>query len=1137
MSDLFKSAFGYFSSNSTTGQENDFVGQTVEVGNVKLRVKKVIAEVFVLQRLMAPDEETSKKIVQEVNVLKKLSGHPNIIQYNSTAFVDKNQSGHGMAEYLLVTELCTGGSLVDVLNTRTSALPPETVCKIFWHTCQAVQHMHSQSPPIVHRDLKIENLLLGTDGNLKLCDFGSATTQIFQPDNSWSAQQRAMLEDEMNRCTTPMYRAPEMVDTWNNYVISTPSDVWALGCLLYVLCYMKHPFEDSAKLRILNANYTLPPNDSRYSDFHPLIRGCLQVDPQKRLTVFDLLERLAAIAEVRGINVREPLGIEGKKINTKPGTYISLSQLRFGPLSAVNNGSSTPPQSVGNVTSASPQHQPANAHAQPLTNHNHQPPPPHPPPPQRPPPVMPAAMNAGGGGGGGGGGLFSSIKGGAGSFLKNLKDTSSKVVQSVQQSMARSEVDISYLTSRLAVMPFPAEGLEVTTKSNYAEDVKIYLETHHNGTQYCVYNVSGRSYPSSRLGRGRVVDCGWGGALKRAPPLHALYKLCQDMYEFLEIHPKNICVVHCNDGKASSAVLVCAFLMFIGLVQNPEDAAQLFAVKRMPPGFQPSELRYLHYLCDVLRSPPFSPHFHPLKLVSITMQPVPLFNKVRDGCRPYVEVYQGDERVLTTQQEYERMGLFNITHGKFCLLILNELDDLSEGEHYQSDKFSVIICLEMLQSVGSPPTPWANHDKNTYSTNIVFSSDMEAEETRESFVPKKVAPKRPGPPPRPGPPARPVPPQPSNRTNPSEVDNQQTFMKREEEENLLEDVEREADLLNLSLNEPSVNSNNTSGMKPAGSNVDLLMGGVRPEPAIFSMDDTGNDNGNGTTTADLLGGFGQFVGSAPAAAATDPLNFDPFGSAANIKGDSLKPKLAVDDNHLLGGGSWQQANIPRNASTPNLARDPFADLGNLGSNLKTSASPSISPQHRPSSWTPHPLTTPAGSPVRNAKSPCEPNYGRCHFDSAFKTAEPTAKQPPTKSADVFGDLLGSQGYQFSSKKDGGPRTINEMRKEELAKDMDPDKLKVLEWIEGKKNNIRALLCSMHTVLWEEANAKWRCEMHQLVTAADVKKAYRRACIAVHPDKHMGTPNENIAKLIFVELNNAWSDFENDASQQNMFQAA
>jgi hypothetical protein len=74
-----------------------------------------------------------------------------------------------------------------------------------------------------------------------------------------------------------------------------------------------------------------------------------------------------------------------------------------------------------------------------------------------------------------------------------------------------------------------------------------------------------------------------------------------------------------------------------------------------------------------------------------------------------------------------------------------------------------------------------------------------------------------------------------------------------------------------------------------------------------------------------------------------------------------------------------------------------------------------------------------------------------------------------------------------------------MRKVEAAKTMDPDKLKVAEWTEGKKGNLRALLCSMHTILWE--GVKWqKCEMHMLVSPADVKKSYRKACLAVHPDK-------------------------------------
>jgi cyclin G-associated kinase len=77
----------------------------------------------------------------------------------------------------------------------------------------------------------------------------------------------------MARFTTPMYRAPEMLDTWDNRSITASSDVWALGCVLYMLCYMKHPFEDSAKLRILNGNYAIPAGDTKFTWFHDVIRN------------------------------------------------------------------------------------------------------------------------------------------------------------------------------------------------------------------------------------------------------------------------------------------------------------------------------------------------------------------------------------------------------------------------------------------------------------------------------------------------------------------------------------------------------------------------------------------------------------------------------------------------------------------------------------------------------------------------------------------------------------------------------------------------------------------------------------------------------------------------------------------------
>jgi len=61
------------------------------------------------------------------------------------------------------------------------------------------------------------------------------------------------------------------------------------------------------------------------------------------------------------------------------------------------------------------------------------------------------------------------------------------------------------------------------------------------------------------------------------------------------------------------------------------------------------------------------------------------------------------------------------------------------------------------------------------------------------------------------------------------------------------------------------------------------------------------------------------------------------------------------------------------------------------------------------------------------------------------------------------------------------------------------RLRVLEWKEGKTRNIRALLCSLNVIIWEGCN--WNpIGMHQLVAANDVKKMYRKACLAVHPDK-------------------------------------
>ncbi|XP_055639896.1 cyclin-G-associated kinase [Toxorhynchites rutilus septentrionalis] len=1224
MSDFLKSAMNYFNAGPSVGQDNELVGQVVEIANVKLRIKRVIAEggfafVFVaqdiqtnneyaLKRLLGSDKEECNSIIREINTLKQVSGHPNIVKFVAASFIDRTQSaGAKRADYLLLTELCKGGSLYDCLEND---LAPETVLRVFYQACKAVAHLHTQPIPINHRDIKIENFLIGSDGQLKLCDFGSASTDSYAPNVNWSAHQRDMLEDLLGHCTTPMYRSPEQLDTWNNYPIGIKTDIWALGCIIFCLCYRKHPFEDSAKLRIINANYTIP-NDSRYTCFTEIIRGCLQVDPQRRFDIAMVLERLAAIAESKGWPLKAPLGLTGKPLNTPPsGPTPNPSPMHHPePASGTNH---IPPQRP-----APPRPAPVGKNAGPPPERKN---PQRPPEPVRPPhpviatpvhhyPHQPPPMAAHVGGGSG---LFSSIKGGAGSFLKNLKDTSSKVMQTVQQSIARTDLDISYITQRVLVMPCPSEGLESTYRTNHIDDVKIYLESRYLPTKISIYNLGPRNCPRLpppvRTVEGSFIYSPVPPSYK-APTLSGLYSLAEDMYGFLNADPKTMIVIQSPDsGKALAATMVCALLVYSQLVTEPEDAMQIFAVKRTPPGMRASELRYLYYLGDVVRSVPHLPHYNPVTLVSITASPIPRMTKARDGCRVYIEVASGDRIVFSTLQEYERMRLYSLTEGKISLTLnvnvcgdvtvtlyharnalggmgrpqglkicqfqfntgyipeeetlinfsKSELDDVPDVEHVPHG-FNVGLSVFVSDSERPPSTqpPWVP-TKAPRDPKILFASMLEYEENVENFISKPTASKPASshrPPPRPAPPS----PQPPRANTTQSVDEVHTGTEQDE-----------AILLNLSNTKQT--DVEESKQKANDACFDLLGGFAPPvietsQPNESSQPGAGLDDIFGTIDSSTSGPVPLQTSKSSTDLNGLNLNFDNFGgiaqpaasngtNASNGANDQFNNSFGFDPFAGISASvfhnSHQTQPTTQQPQPPN--KDPFADIGGLATGLGSTgwnkagtAPPTTTPSPRSTQFsspthqfsgasTANPSPRAPSTPIHQMRSPNDPqrpDYSRSHFEHPKQPANNGSNGQKEKPGDIFGDILGSQGYSFGSGKHQGPRTINDMRKEELVKEMDPERVKLLEWTEGKKSNIRALLCTVHTVLWP--GAKWtKCEMHQLVSASDVKKIYRKACLAVHPDKHTGTENEDMAKLIFMELNNAWSEFENDATQQNLF---
>ncbi|KAM7363540.1 cyclin-G-associated kinase [Cochliomyia hominivorax] len=1263
MSDFLKSAMGYFnnpsSSNSAsnpnsggssnsgainantyksstisaaTFQDNEFCGQIIEINGHKLRIKRVIAEggfafvyvaqdiqtgkEYALKRLIGADKKACQSIINEINIHKQLTGHPNIVGFVSATFIDKTNGPQQRAEYLLLTELCKGGSLIDCLGTN---LDPPLILRIFYQATKAVAHMHAQQPAIVHRDIKIENYLLGNDKKLKLCDFGSATTEIFSPTLDWNAQQRNNLEDQLSSVTTPMYRAPEMLDTWSNYEVGLKVDVWSLGCILYVLCFQKHPFEDSAKLRIVNGNFIIP-NDSRFSCFHDVIKGCLTVNPAQRFNVATILDRLAAISETMNWSLKGPLDLMGKPIITTTPEHS---------YSAANNSAtalnSNQRSFAGNSTFYGDPSSSAVHRSQSHSPHPHT--------------ASASTQSSSTNASGANGSLFSSIRGGAGSFLKNLKDTSSKVMQTMQQTIARTDLDISYITSRVLVMPCPSEGFESAYKTNNIEDVRLSIESRFSPQKVSVYNFGPRSCP--RLSPPvRTVEAGsiYGCSQARAPNLQGLFSVAEDMYGFLNADPKSIVIIQTGDtGGCTAATLVCALLMYADLILEPEDAVQVFAVKRHPVNLRPSEFRYLYYLGDILRPTPLLPHYKNINLVSLSCQPVPRMTKTRDGCRMYIEVYNNERLLMSTMQEYEKMRLYMAGPGKITLPINltvcgdlvvvlyharkgmvrplgikicqfqlhtgfipepetlitfsnQDLDDLADVECVPPN-FTVSLSLTVTD-LETPPTrnpPWLPTKPRRNAYNL-FSSQLEYEEMIDNFVTK-----------------------PTTNTPPASVRQEQAKPTAETKENpstpplIMPDITEmtaEAfqvppeptppiDLLNL--NQPSTqqqqqtsHDSQATAMPTTDASFDLLGAfgdddssgiGTAPIPDILA------NNTQPKSAADLDDIFGPLNSNSTS---TFNIDFNAFSTPTPQPTHTFantRPTIGASNSTSFGTLPTFNTQTASKDPSPQQSKDPFADIANLASGLNINFTPNSTLSGKSAGHTPvgsSPFTTQFSSPTHNQtatnnmrippqpthtsnttspnhmKSPNNstsfgmsfnttpnanqfstantttqqqnrPDYSRSHFEQP-KT---TTQQQQTKSSDIFADILGEQGYKFTSKGNQGPRSINEMRKEDLIKDMDPKRVKIMEWTEGKKNNIRALLCSMHTVLWSDA--KWtKCEMSQLITPTDVKKAYRKACLAVHPDKHNGTDNEEIAKMIFMELNNAWTDFENDATQQNMF---
>ena len=247
------------------------------------KIQSVSDEKFLaLKKINIQSSNHKKQIKREIKIWKELSKYENIVELIDFEFTEKHA--------YVVMEYCEEGTLLDFVNNHEGNISEVEALLIFNQVLLGVNAMHSQKPPIAHRDLKIENILK-KKRNYKICDFGSATDEIFDPTTSDEFVKEHNFQN-FEKHSTLYYRAPEMCDRYGEYTVSEKVDIWSLGCVLYTMVFKEQPFMNAQKLEIINGNYNFPEEEQKlYTEkFLDLIRVMLTPNPNNRPNILQIME-------------------------------------------------------------------------------------------------------------------------------------------------------------------------------------------------------------------------------------------------------------------------------------------------------------------------------------------------------------------------------------------------------------------------------------------------------------------------------------------------------------------------------------------------------------------------------------------------------------------------------------------------------------------------------------------------------------------------------------------------------------------------------------------------------------------------------------------------------------------------------
>lgn len=241
-------------------------------GKVNLAIHRLSGKFVALKSInkqFMADEVSKQKVMQEFNILTRTK-HPNVVRLY--------ESFETAQHIVFVMELCGGGDLLTYVRKRRR-IKEEVAAQLFSQIVQAVMFCHSKS--ILHRDIKLDNILLTSQGTVKLCDFG-VSKLITRP-----------REKMFEQCGTPAYIAPEVFE--NKGYCGYQSDVWSAGVVLYAMLYGTVPFKAANMTELQKQVCKAEPDYKDDTDAASplavsLLKLVLEKDPLKRLTPRQILQ-------------------------------------------------------------------------------------------------------------------------------------------------------------------------------------------------------------------------------------------------------------------------------------------------------------------------------------------------------------------------------------------------------------------------------------------------------------------------------------------------------------------------------------------------------------------------------------------------------------------------------------------------------------------------------------------------------------------------------------------------------------------------------------------------------------------------------------------------------------------------------